>query len=53
MAKGIFNRVGVCAKRAEERYASEAPMSTVPFAASAIPVPEPVPAVVMEMLEYC
>src|SRR5215475_1789012 len=43
----MFIRPGYCCKFALDKYASDAPMFTVPVAASVMPVPDPVPPVVM------
>ena len=39
----MFSRPGCWLMSAGDRYASDPPMSTVPAAASEMPVPEPVP----------
>ncbi len=49
---GMFSRPGYWLMLADDRYASDPPMLTVPAAASAMPVPEPVPEVVMSTFGF-
>ena len=48
----MFFRSGLAETTLGARYASEAPMSMVPFSASDMPVPDPVPAVWIVVFEY-
>src|SRR5262245_41164167 len=43
----MFSMPGYCCRFALDRYASDAPMFTVPVAASVMPVPDPMPLVVI------
>src|SRR5215475_14963119 len=49
----MLSSAGFCTRLPLDKNASEAPMSAWPDDASAIPVPDPVAAVVKETLENC
>src|ERR1700722_17361123 len=53
MASGTFSMPGSAVTCDVDRYASDAPMLTVPLAASATPVPEPVDPVVTVTSGHC
>jgi hypothetical protein len=48
----MFSSPGFCCAWAGDKYASDAPMFTVPAAADEMPVPEPVAAVVIDTLGH-
>jgi len=49
----MLSIAGLVTRSPLDKNASEAPMSTVPAEAAAIPLPEPVAAVVMDTLPCC
>src|ERR1700724_3832618 len=52
MASGMFSSPGFCWTCPWDKYASDAPMLTVPAAADEMPVPEPVAAVVIDTVGH-